>query len=281
MPQDADMNIQKLEIRLLLEAMHAMYGYDFGRYSLDMLTRRILDTLSKTDCTRVADLIPKILYDPEFFSSLIYNISIPVTEMFRDPTFYGFLRTDLLPKLKTYHYLNIWHAGCATGEEVYSLAILLKEEGLYDRCQIYATDINDIALQKAEDGIYKASDMAKYTQNYQKAGGKGTFSDYYHAKYGGAKIASFLKERVTFANHNLVTDGVFGEMNLILCRNVFIYFSKELQNDVLRLFLGSLCRGGYLCLGQSESLQFSDSEEAFRVISREQRIYQNKLLQVA
>lgn len=275
------MNVEQIEIQLLLDAMNVMYGYDFSRYSLDMLTRRIRDTLSKSDGTRIADLIPKILYDPEFFSSLIYNISIPVTEMFRDPKCYLGLRHKVLPKLRTYPYLNIWHAGCATGEEVYSLAIVLREEGLYDRCQIYATDINDIALKKAEDGIYKASEMARYTENYQRAGGKGTFSDYYHAKYGGAKIASFLRERVTFANHNLVTDGVFGEMHLILCRNVFIYFSKELQNDVLNLFLDSLCRGGYLCLGQSESLQFSDSEEAFREISKEQKIYQNQQLQVA
>jgi chemotaxis protein methyltransferase CheR len=273
------MNTQKIEISLLLDAMRMMYGYDFSGYSVDMLTRRILDTLSKSGCTKVADLIPKILYDPEFFSTLIYNISIPVTEMFRDPSCYYCLRHEVLPKLKTYPYLNVWHAGCATGEEVYSLAIVLQEEGLYDRCQIYATDINDIALKKAKEGIYRASDMAKYTQNYQRAGGTGTFSDYYHAKYDGAKITASLKEKVTFANHNLVTDGVFGEMHLILCRNVFIYFKRELQNDVLKLFLESLCRGGYLCLGNSESLLFSDTKKAFQEISRDEKIYQNKQVQ--
>ena len=259
--------------------MRMMYGYDFSGYSLDMLTRRILDTLSKSGCTKVADLIPKILYDPEFFSTLIYNISVPVTEMFRDPSCYYCLRHEVFPKLRTYPYLNVWHAGCATGEEVYSLAIALKEEGLYDRCQIYATDINDIALKKAKEGIYRAGDMVKYTQNYQQAGGTGTFSDYYHAKYDGAKITDSLKKKVTFANHNLVTDGVFGEMHLILCRNVFIYFKKELQNDVLKLFLESLCRGGYLCLGNSESLLFSETKTAFQEISRDERIYQNKQLQ--
>ena len=274
------MNTQQIEIRLLLDAMRLMYGYDFSGYSVDMLTRRILDTLSKSHCTRVADLIPKILYDQEFFSALIYNISIPVTEMFRDPSFYRCLREKVLPKLTTYPYLNVWHAGCATGEEVYSLAIILKEEGLYDKCQIYATDINDIALKKAQEGIYRASDMATYTQNYQKAGGTGTFSDYYHAKYDGAKIDASLKEKVTFANHNLVTDGVFGEMHLILCRNVFIYFNRELQNDVSKLFLESLCRGGYLCLGNSESLLFSETEKAFHEISRDEKIYQNKHVQV-
>ena len=274
------MKTQQIEIRLLLDAMRMMYGYDFSRYSVEMLTRRILDTLSKSEATRVSDLIPRILYDPAFFSTLIYNISIPVTEMFRDPSFYECLRHKVLPKLRTYPYLNIWHAGCATGEEVYSLAILLKEEGLYDKCQIYATDINDIALNTAKDGIYRASDMAKYTHNYQKAGGTGTFSDYYHAKYDGARINASLKEKVTFANHNLVTDGVFGEMNLILCRNVFIYFTKALQNDVVKIFLESLCTGGYLCLGHSESLLFSEAEKAFHEISRDQRIYQYKQLQV-
>jgi chemotaxis protein methyltransferase CheR len=274
------MNTQEIEIRLLLEAMHLSYGYDFSGYSLDMLTRRILDTLSKSHCSKVADLIPKVLYDPEFFSSLIYNISIPVTEMFRDPSFYYCLRQQVLPVLRTYPYLNVWHAGCATGEEVYSMAILLKEEGLYDKCQIYATDINDIALQKARDGIYGVGDMAKYTQNYQRAGGTGTFSDYYHAKYDCAKIDASLKEKVTYANHNLVTDGVFGEMNLILCRNVFIYFNRELQNKVLKLFLESLCRGGYLCLGNSESLRFSSTEKAFKEISQDERIYQENQLKV-
>jgi chemotaxis protein methyltransferase CheR len=255
------------------------YGYDFSGYSVEMLTRRILDTLSRSGCATVADLIPRILHDPEFFSALIYNISIPVTEMFRDPSFYHCLRHKVLPALRTYPYLNVWHAGCATGEEVYSLAIILKEEKLYDKCQIYATDINDIALTKAKEGIYRTGDMAKYTRNYQKAGGTGTFSDYYYAKYDGAKIDESLKEKVTFANHNLVTDGVFGEMHLILCRNVFIYFSRALQNQVLRLFQESLCRGGYLCLGHSESLLFSESEKAFQQISKDQKIYQNRQLQ--
>ena len=260
--------------------MHLMYGYDINGYSVEMLTRRILDALSKSGCTKVVDLIPKVLNDPEFFNALVYNISIPVTDMFRDPPFYECLRHKVLPKLRTYPYLNVWHAGCASGEEVYSLAIVLKEEGLYDKCQIYATDINDIALKKAKDGIYKAGDMATYTQNYQRAGGTGTFSDYYHAKYDGAKINACLKDRITFANHNLVTDGVFGEMNLILCRNVFIYFNRELQNNVLKLFLESLCIGGYLCLGHSESLLFSDTGKAFHEISKDQRIYQNRQLQV-
>ncbi len=274
------MTTQQIEIRLLLDAMHMMYGYDFSGYSVEMLTRRIHGSLSQSGCIKVSDLIPKILYDPEFFSSLIYNISVPVTEMFRDPSCYHYLRHKVLPKLKTYPYLNVWHAGCATGEEVYSLAILLEEEGLYDKCQIYATDINDLALQEAKDGIYQASDMSKYARNYRKSGGTGTFSDYYHAKHGGAEIKASLKRKITFANHNLVTDGVFGEMNLILCRNVFIYFNKQLQNEVAKLFLTSLCLGGYLCLGNSESLHFSKAQKAFHQVSQSEKIYQNKQLQV-
>jgi len=274
------MNTQEIEIRLLLDAMHLRYGYDFSGYSLDLLTRRILDSLAKSSCSRVTQMIPKILDNPEFFSALICNISIPVTEMFRDPTFYFSLRHQVVPMLKTHPHLNIWHAGCATGEEVYSLAILLKEEGLYDKCQIYATDINDIALKKARDGIYGLGNIAKYTHNYQRAGGTGTFSDYYHAKYDCAKIDAALKERITFANHNLVTDGVFGEMNLILCRNVFIYFDRTLQNKVLTLFLQSLAGGGYLCLGNSENLRFSDSKTSFKEICQDERIYQKNQLQV-
>ncbi len=268
------MNTQKIEIQLLLDAMKMAYGHDFNGYSLDMLTRRILDTLSKSQCRYVADMIPKILRDPEFFSSLVYNISIPVTEMFRDPSFYACLRHEVLPKLRTCPRVNIWHAGCASGEEVYSLAIVLKEENLYDKCHIYATDINDIALKKARDGVYRAGDMVRYTQNYQKAGGTGTFSDYYHAKYDWAKIDASLHDNVTFANHNLVTEGVFGEMNLVLCRNVFIYFDQALQNKVLNLFLESLDEGGFLCLGKSESPRFSDAAAAFEDICADDRIYQ-------
>ncbi len=275
------MNTQKIEINLLLDAMKMAYGYDFSGYSFDMLTRRILDTLSKCECTRVADMIPKILSDPEFFSVLVYNISIPVTEMFRDPSFYNCLRHQVLPVLKTCSHIKVWHAGCASGEEVYSMAILLKEEGLYDKCQIYATDINDIALKKARDGVYRASDMAQYTQNYQRAGGTATFSDYYHAKYDWAKIDASLKKNVTFANHNLVTEGVFGEMNLILCRNVFIYFNRELQDEVLNLFIESLCHDGILCLGRSESLRFSNVEEAFEDISTDEKIFQICRLRVS
>ena len=175
-------------------------------------------------------MLDKILNDRAFFETMLLDLSINVTEMFRDPSFYKNLRKDVIPILKTYPFVKIWHAGCATGEEVYSLAILLKEEGLYKRAQIYATDFNEVVLQKAKEGIYPIDCMKDYTVNYQKAGGRESFADYYTAKYDSAIIDKSLKNNIIFADHNLATDGVFGEMNLILCRNVLIYFNKILQN---------------------------------------------------
>jgi len=275
------MKTQQIEIQLLLEAMHLKYGFNFSGYSKDMLTRRIENKLSGSKLKSISEMIPKVLYEPDYFSSLIYDISITVTEMFRDPSVYLNLRQKVLPVLKTYPYINIWHAGCATGEEVYSMAIILKEEGLYDKAQIYATDINDVALKKAKEGIYPVSEISKYTRNYQKAGGARSFADYYHAKYDCAKIDKSLKKNITFANHNLVTDGVFAETHLILCRNVFIYFDKTLQEQVLRLFNNSLCRGGFLCLGNSESISFSEAEKDFVKFIKKEKIYQKRTLEVS
>lgn len=275
------MKTQQIEIQLLLEAMRLKYGFDFSGYSRDTLTRRIENKLSSGNLKSVAEMISKVLYEPDYFSSLICDISITVTEMFRDPSVYLNLRQKIIPILKTYPYINIWHAGCATGEEVYSMAIILKEEGLYDKAQIYATDINDIALRKAEEGIYPVSEISKYTHNYQKAGGTRSFADYYHAKYGCAKIDESLKKNITFANHNLVTDGVFAETHLILCRNVFIYFDKTLQEQVLELFSNSLCRGGFLCLGNSESMAFSQAGKDFVEFIKNEKIYQKGTLEVS
>jgi len=270
------MNTKQIEIQLLLEAMRLKYGYDFSGYSRDMLERRIDNKLSKSNLNSISEMTSKVLHDAEFFSSLIYDISIPVTEMFRDPSVYLCIRQKVFPILKTYPCINIWHAGCATGQEVYSMAIALKEENLYDRTQIYATDINDRALKNAKDAIYPVDSIKKYTWNYQQAGGKYSFSKYYHAMYDSAIIDESLKQNITFANHNLVTDGVFAEMNLILCRNVFIYFDKVLQNKVLELFNTSLCRNGFLCLGSSESLSFTDLENDFTQISGDEKIYQKQ-----
>ena len=218
----------------------------------------------------------EILTNREFFEVLLLDFSINVTEMFRDPIFYKYLRRELVPVLKTYPFVKIWLAGCATGEEVYSLAIILKEEGLYKRTQIYATDFNEAVLKKAKEGIYPIDCMKDYTVNYQKAGGRESFADYYTAKYDSAIIDKSLKNNIIFADHNLATDGVFGEMNLILCRNVLIYFNKILQNRVLGLFYNSLCRNGYLCLGNKESLKFSEQTDNFITIDNKGKIYRKK-----
>lgn len=273
---DRSLTLEQIEIQLLLEAVCLRYGYDFSGYAQDTLRRRIAQMLPKDNLRSVSEMIKKVLHEPEYFEKLVYEISITVTEMFRDPSVYMVLRKKVIPILKTYPFINIWHAGCATGQEVYSMAILLKEEGLYDRARIYATDINDAALSAAREGIYPVEQIPMYTQNYQRAGGTGSFADYYHAKYDNAKIDKSLKKNITFANHNLVTDKVFAEMHLILCRNVFIYFKQDLQNHVLKLFKDSLCRGGVLCLGSSESLRFSDVEADFDTFEEDEKIYQKK-----
>lgn len=270
------MTLEQIEIHLLLEAIYLRYGYDFSGYTQDTISRRIIQMLSKDNIETVAGMTEKILHEQDYFEKFVYEMSITVTEMFRDPSVYSALRTQVIPLLKTYPFVNIWHAGCATGQEVYSMAILLKEEGLYDRARIYATDINDAALQTAREGIYPVDQIPLYTRNYQKAGGTGSFADYYFAKYDNAKIDKSLKENITFASHNLVTDQVFAEMHLILCRNVFIYFGKDLQNHVFKLFKDSLCRGGILCLGNSESMSFSDIESDFYSFIDGEKIYRKK-----
>lgn len=262
-----------IEIDLLLEAIHKKYGYDFRNYSKGSVRRRILHHLSKYNLPSISEIQHQILYDVESFERLLFDLTINVTEMFRDPVFFVTLRQQVIPMLKQSPFIKIWHAGCATGEEVYSMAILLKEEGLYDRTQIYATDIDEIVIRKAKEGIYPIAKMKEYTQNYQKAGGLESFSDYYSAHYGSAIVHSSLKERITFSVHNLTVDRVFGEMDIILCRNVLIYFDKDLQNRVIRLFFDSLCEGGFLCLGSKESMLFSDRKNRFETISDRDRIF--------
>ncbi len=196
--------------------------------------------------------------------------------MFRDPFVYRSIREKVVPFLKTYPFVKIWYAGCATGEEAYSLAILLQEEGLYERTTIFATDFNDEALEKAKEGIYALDNVQQFTKNYQHAGGTGSFSNYYHAEYESMAINRSLKKKITFANHNLVTDEVFGEMHMIFCRNVLIYFDKKLQNRVLNLFTESLVNGGFLCLGAKENLQFTDVNSYYKPIDKKGKIYQRK-----
>ncbi len=273
MPKD---NFENLEIDLLLDAIVKRYGYDFRNYSTASRKRRIKHFLSKTNYSKISEMIPQLLYDTNFFESFIYNLSITVTEMFRDPFVYKAIRKNVVPLLKTYPFLKIWHAGCAVGAEVYSMAILLKEEGLYDRCQIYATDFNDNALDKAREGVYSIEPMKEYTANYQNAGGRNSFSDYYHSKYDSVIINRDLKKNITFANHNLVSDSSFGEMQFIVCRNVLIYFDNVLQEQVLKLLDDSLALNGFICLGTKESLRFSTLSEGYQEIAPKEKIYQKK-----
>ena len=271
------MHLSDLEINQLLDVARRKYGYDFSGYSRASQKRRIVRFLREHHFADVDEAIQSLLTDPLLFRAFVYDMTVVVTEMFRDPWVYRAIREHVIPWLKTFPFVRIWHAGCATGEEVYAMSILLHEEGLTDRVQIYATDLNDLGLEQARSGIYPAKRMREYTRNYQESGGTGAFSDYYYAKYNGAKMDSTLRKNVTFANHNLVTDSVFGEMHLIMCRNVLIYFDRTLQNRVLRLFKESLCPGGMLCLGTRETLQFSSVENDFEMLGMQERIFRRKI----
>lgn len=268
-----DKELQELEVDLLLDAIFQRYGYDFRHYARASLKRRIAQYMQRAEVSHITDLIAPMLHDKAFFDGFLKVMSVTVTDMFRDPAFFAALRSEVIPILKTYPFIKIWHAGCATGEEVYSLAILLKEEGLYERTQIYATDYNNHSLALAKEGIYPLKRIKQYSDNYRRAGGQNSFADYYHARYGAAKMQETLKKNVTFANHNLVSDGVFGEMQLVICRNVLIYFDQQLQNRVLTLLRDSLSAHGFLCLGNKESLKFSAVENHFEEQVAEQKIY--------
>lgn len=275
---ESDTELFNIELQLLLEAVFLRYGYDFRNYSKAHLKRRVLHRLGISNLSTVTDLQNKVLRDRQFFKDFLDDLSINVTEMFRDPDFYKSLRENIVPKLRTYAYFKIWHAGCATGEEVYSLAILLQEEGLLDRCQVYATDFNQKVLEIAKEGIYQKTEIEQYEKNYQLSGGKKQLSDYYKSMYGSIMFNKELSNRIVFADHNLVTDSVFADFNLILCRNVMIYFEKELQEKVLGLFYESLVPSGILCLGTKESLKFSNYGKLFDVIDDKQKIFKKRIL---
>lgn len=266
-------DIEEIEINLLLEAIYQRYGHDFREYAKVSIKRRVKDALQKSDCKTIIEVIQKLLVDEVFFQWFLTHFSITVTEWFRDPLFYKALREKVIPHLKTYPFIKIWHAGCATGEEVYSLAILLKEEDLYDRTTIYATDFNDDSLAKAKKGVFPMSDISSTVADYKKTEGTHSLTGYFHARYDSLIINKSLKENITFANYNLVTDGVFGEMHLILCRNVLIYFDKSLQNKVLSRFYESLNHKGFLALGSKESLQFSSIMDKFNDFDKNEKIY--------
>jgi len=268
--------LDNIELKVFLEAIFLKYGYDFRNYATASIKRRIRQRMNLTGLSHLAEMQHKVLYDRNFFHTLLLDLSVNVTEMFRDPSFYQALRKTVIPILKTYPFVKIWHAGCSTGEEVYSMAVLLKEEGLLNKSLIYATDFNDVVLMKAREGIYPNERIKDYTFNYQKAGGKRPFSDYYTSKYDAAIMDKSLKKNIVFSNHNLATDSVFGEMHLVMCRNVLIYFDRELQDRAIGLFNESLVRSGILCLGSKESIRFSEHADLFKEISAQEKIYQKK-----
>jgi chemotaxis protein methyltransferase CheR len=270
--------IENIEIGLLLEAIYQRYGYDFRSYARASIERRTRQFMSHAGFTCVSEMIPRVIHDEELFSELVQYFSISVTEMFRDPFVYCAIREEVVPLLRTWHHIKVWHAGCATGEEVYSLAIVLREEGLLDRTTMYATDFNDSSLEKARAGIYSPEAIQEATRNYQKAGGHSSFGNYYHSRYDAVQMDGRLRERITFANHNLVTDRAFGEMHLVFCRNVLIYFNQDLQNRALGVFTESLVQGGFLCLGTKEDLQFSQVNRHYEEVNRKAKIYKRKTL---
>lgn len=270
------MKNEAIEIRLLLEAIHLKYGYDFRDYAKAHTKRRLKNRLERSQMDTYTQMTGRLIYDENFFNCLLMDLSINVTQMFRDPWFYRKVRKELIPRLKTYSFIKIWHAGCSTGQEVYSMSILLAEEGMKKRSQIYATDFNERILEKAKNGIYPLDVMKAYTANYQKSGGCREFSDYYTADNKNVILRGFLKEKMLFSSHNLVTDRVFGEMHLIFCRNVLIYFNRKLQNRVVGLFYDSLVPGGYLCLGSKESLKYTDLADKFEIICEKEKIYRKK-----
>jgi len=266
----------ELDIQDLLEAVYQKYGYDFREYSQAHLKRRIMNRMALSGISDISLLRLKILNEESFASTLLQDLSINVTEMFRDPGFYKSLRENVIPVLKTYPFLKIWHAGCSTGEEAYSMAIILQEEGLFDRATIYATDFNQNVLNSAKTGIFTNRMIKEYTANYQLSGGKESFSNYYNSDENNVIMDQSLKKNIVWANHNLVTDSVFAEVNLILCRNVLIYFDRKLQNSVQSLFHKSLMSGGILCLGTKESLRFTDFNDEYTVVDEKQRIFKKK-----
>jgi chemotaxis protein methyltransferase CheR len=271
--EGVDPELEQLEIELLLEAVYRRYGFDFREYAQASLKRRLWRRAYAEGLTTISDLQARLLHDPQAMERLLLDLSINVTAMFRDPTFYVAFREKVVPMLHTYPFTRVWCAGCSTGEEVYSLAILLEEEGLYDRTRIYATDINENVLATAREGIFPLDKMQQYTQNYIRGGGGHDFSRYYISAYDGAQFSRSLVENVVFAQHNLAMDRAFNEFNVILCRNVMIYFDRTLQNRVHELFYESLDSFGVLALGHKESLTFSPFAEKYELLDDLERIY--------
>ena len=267
--------LEDIEIQLLLEGVYRYYGFDFRNYAPASLKRRIWNAVRLERLTTVSGLQEKVLHDPNFMERFIFNLSVNVTSMFRDPSFFLAFRSTVVPILRTYPFIRIWHAGCSTGEEVYSMAIILKEEGLYERSRLYATDINEtvVFIRKAKTGIFSMELMQEYTNNYQRSGGKRCFSEYYTAAYDNAIFSPSLKDNLVFSLHNLATDSSFNEFHVILCRNVLIYFNKLLQQRVHNLFYESIVRLGILGVGRQETIKFTPHEKNYEELESSVKLY--------
>ena len=262
-----------IEVKLFIQAVFMKYNYDFRDYSLASVKRRLNSVLAIHHIKSISALQEKVLHEPEFFTTVLQYMTISTTEMFRDPEYFKAFREKVIPYLRSYPSIKIWVAGCSSGEEAYSFAIILKEEGLLNRVMIYATDINPVILEKAKSGIYRLDDMKKYSLNYQESGGKASLSDYYNANYNAVVIDPELKKNIIFADHSLATDSVFSEMQFVSCRNVLIYFDKKLQDRAITLFHDSLSMKGFLGIGSKESLKFSKMSGNFENWLSSERLY--------
>ncbi len=276
MPHRKKIQIAEIEQRLILDAIYYRYHYDFRSYAKPSISRSLQAALVHFGCSTISQLQDRILHNASDFTELLNYLTIQVSEMFRDPEYFLALRNKVVPLLRTYPYLKIWVAGCSTGEEVYSMAILLHEEDLLERSIIYATDINTQALRIAEQGIFNIEKAEKYSKNYIKSGGKGSLSQYYTARYGNIVFNKILKKNIVFADHSLATDSVFAELQLISCRNVLIYFDSELQEKAINLFNDSLCHRGFLGLGSRESIRFTEQFNNFEEFAFKEKIYRKK-----
>lgn len=268
--------IEEIELGLLLEAIHRRYHYDFRGYSMASLRRRLRQACLHFGLSSLSQLQHLILHEEGMMGKMLHFLTVQVSEMFRDPLYFRALREKVLPHLKTYPSLKVWVAGCSSGEELYSLVITFREEGLEDRTIFYATDINTDALEKAQAGIYDLDRLALFTANHRESGGRSSLSDYYSTGYGRAIFDKSLRKRTVFSDHSLVSDAVFAETQLVTCRNVMIYFNRELQDRAVGLFKDSLSRKGFLGIGSKESLRFSSHATSFSEFDREQRIYQKE-----
>lgn len=269
-----DYTVSDLELRLLLEAILDKYHYDFRGYAEASLKRRLVSALTHFQCGTLSRLQERVLHEPRVFAELLRFLTVQVSDLFRDPTYFRALREQVVAYLRTYPSLRVWVAGCATGEEAYSLAILLAEEGLLSRTQIYATDINPASLRVAEEGVYDVERFAGFSENYLQSGGRASLSNYYTARYSSAVFDRSLRKAILFSDHSLATDTAFAEMQLVSCRNVLIYFERQLQDRAVGVLRDSLCWKGFLGLGQKESLRFSEHVASFTEFVREERIYQ-------